>query len=54
VISGDTESEDYLRDFGFSESMIDRFFRPFFGGVFLEKDLRTSAAHAASFCFRHV
>ncbi len=40
---GDMESEDYLRDFGFSESMIDRFFRPFFGGVFLEKDLRTSA-----------
>ncbi|MCF7785706.1 MAG: FAD-dependent oxidoreductase [Prosthecobacter sp.] len=37
------ESEDYLRDFGFSENMIDRFFRPFFGGVFLEKDLRTSA-----------
>ncbi len=37
------ETEDYLRDFGFSESMIDRFFRPFFGGVFLEKDLRTSA-----------
>jgi len=37
------ESEDYLRDFGFSEGMIDRFFRPFFGGVFLEKDLRTSA-----------
>ncbi len=37
------ESEDYLRDFGFSETMIDRFFRPFFGGVFLEKDLRTSA-----------
>ena len=37
------ESEDYLRDFGFTESMIDRFFRPFFGGVFLEKDLRTSA-----------
>lgn len=37
------ETEDYLRDFGFSEKMIDRFFRPFFGGVFLEKDLRTSA-----------
>ncbi len=37
------ETEDYLRDFGFSENMIDRFFRPFFGGVFLEKDLRTSA-----------
>jgi phytoene dehydrogenase-like protein len=37
------EAEDYLRAFGFSEGMIDRFFRPFFGGVFLEKDLRTSA-----------
>ncbi|MDB6003706.1 MAG: hypothetical protein JWR15_693, partial [Prosthecobacter sp.] len=39
----EVETEDYLRDFGFSESMIDRFFRPFFGGIFLEKDLRTSA-----------
>lgn len=37
------ETEDYLREFGFSETIIDRFFRPFFGGVFLEKDLRTSA-----------
>jgi phytoene dehydrogenase-like protein len=37
------KTEDYLRSFGFSEAMIDRFFRPFFGGVFLEKDLRTSA-----------
>ncbi|WP_395742733.1 NAD(P)/FAD-dependent oxidoreductase [Prosthecobacter sp.] len=39
----EVETEDYLRDFGFSENMIDRFFRPFMGGVFLEKDLRTSA-----------
>jgi phytoene dehydrogenase-like protein len=37
------ETEDYLRDFGFSEQVIDRFFRPFFGGIFLEKDLRSSA-----------
>lgn len=37
------ETEDYLRDFGFTEDFIDRFFRTFFGGVFLEKDLRTSA-----------
>lgn len=37
------KTEDYLRSFGFSEAMIDRFFRPFFGGVYLEKDLRTSA-----------
>jgi phytoene dehydrogenase-like protein len=28
---------------GFSEQMIDRFFRPFFGGVFLEKKLVTSS-----------
>jgi len=37
------ETEKYLRAFGFSENMLDRFFRPFFGGIFLEKDLRTSA-----------
>ena len=27
----------------FSHSMIDRFFRPFFGGIFLERELRTSS-----------
>ncbi len=31
-----------LRHSGFSTSMIDRFFRPFLGGVFLEPELRTS------------
>lgn len=39
----DMETEDYLREFGFSDQIIERFFRPFFGGVFLEKELRTSA-----------
>jgi len=38
------ETEDFLREFGFSDGFIDGFFRPFFGGIFLEKDLRTSAA----------
>lgn len=38
------ETEDFLVEFGFSENIIEKFFRPFFGGVFLEKDLRTSAA----------
>lgn len=33
----------YLEEFGFSSKMIDRFFRPFFGGVFLERDLATSS-----------
>lgn len=33
----------YLQAFPFSSSMIERFFEPFFGGVFLEKDLVTSS-----------
>lgn len=32
-----------LRDFGFSNNIIDRFFRPFFGGVFFDKSLSTSS-----------
>lgn len=31
-----------LERFGFSKTIIDRFFRPFLGGVFLEPDLNTS------------
>ncbi len=41
---GDDQSvttHDYLRQFGLSERVIERFFRPFFGGVFLERALRT-------------
>lgn len=34
---------DYLRQMGFSETMISRFFRPFLGGVFLENKLTTSS-----------
>ncbi|MGF1634423.1 MAG: NAD(P)/FAD-dependent oxidoreductase [Phycisphaerae bacterium] len=34
---------DYLADFGFSRGFIDRFFRPFYGGVFLNPDLATSS-----------
>ena len=33
----------YLQDFGFSDDMIDQFFRPFFGGIFLEPELQTSS-----------
>jgi phytoene dehydrogenase-like protein len=32
-----------LRNDGFSERMIERFFRPFLGGVFLERELSTSS-----------
>lgn len=36
-------TEQYLKDFGFSDTIIERFFRPFFGGVYLEKELHTSS-----------
>ena len=36
-------TEEFLSHFGFSQKLIDRFFRPFFGGVFLEEQLSTSA-----------
>ena len=35
---------DYLWSLGFSEQIVERFFRPFFGGIFLERDLHTPAA----------
>jgi protoporphyrinogen oxidase len=37
-------TNDYLIEEGFSKSIIDNLFRPFFGGVFLEKNLSTNAA----------
>jgi phytoene dehydrogenase-like protein len=33
----------FLREFGFSEEMIELFFQPFFAGIFLEKALNTSS-----------
>lgn len=39
----DLSTEAFLRDYGFSEGMIDQFFRSFYGGIFLENDLRTSS-----------
>ena len=35
---------DYIWDYGFSEQIVERFFRPFFGGIFLEQKLLTPAA----------
>ena len=34
---------DYLREAGFSPTILDRFFRPFLRGIFLEQDLTTSS-----------
>ena len=39
----DRTTESYLRGRGFSEAMIDTFFRSFYGGIFLESELRTSS-----------
>lgn len=36
-------TQDYLKRFGFSDGMIDHFFRSFYGGIFLENELRTSS-----------
>ena len=47
-----TTTATYLREWGFSEQIIDRFFRPFFGGVFLEDDLTTSS-NFFQFCFKN-
>ncbi len=39
----DVTTEQYLQRAGFSSCMIDGFFRSFYGGIFLERDLRTSS-----------
>lgn len=39
----DLTTETYLLGAGFSRRMIDGFFRSFYGGIFLERDLRTSS-----------
>ena len=39
----DMTTEKYLQRAGFSSRMIDVFFRSFYGGIFLERELRTSS-----------
>jgi len=39
----EVSTAQYLKDFGFSDTIIERFFRPFFGGVYLESELYTSS-----------
>lgn len=47
-----TDTETFLESFGYSSQMIERFFRPFFGGIFLEDELRTSS-NFFEFCFQN-
>ena len=49
--SPDVSAVEFLREFGFSPEVIQRFFRPFFGGVFLESELQTSC-RMLQFVFR--
>ncbi len=44
-------SRDYLKKMGFSDTIIESFFRPFFGGVFLDSPLATDASRM-EFVFR--
>ncbi|WKV11510.1 NAD(P)/FAD-dependent oxidoreductase [Marivirga harenae] len=39
----EVSSIEFLRKKGFSESIIKQFFKPFFGGIFLENELQTSS-----------
>ena len=41
--SQDTSTMEYLRSCGFSETMIQRFLKPFFAGVCLDPDIETSS-----------
>ncbi|WP_309573204.1 NAD(P)/FAD-dependent oxidoreductase [Deinococcus sp.] len=43
LVGPDETTESYLRRQGFSEQGLDAFFRPFFGGIFLDRTLGTSA-----------
>jgi phytoene dehydrogenase-like protein len=39
----ESSTGDLLRRLKFSDAMLERFFRPFYGGIFLERELRTSS-----------
>ncbi|KAK6916086.1 Amine oxidase [Dillenia turbinata] len=47
ILSGRESNEvptlEFLKQSGFSDSIIDRFFRPFFGGIFFDKELQTTS-----------
>lgn len=47
----ETTALQALQDAGFSPSIIERFFRPFLGGIFLDAELQTSS-HMLNFVFR--
>ena len=46
-----TDTRTFLRRYGWSEQMINTFFKPFFGGVFLDREL-TTASNFFEFVFQ--
>ena len=50
-LGGERSTEQALRDFGFSGRMIETLFRPWFGGVFLDRSLSASS-RSFEFTFR--
>ena len=51
MVGEDRPTLDYLRACGFSDAYIDRFVRPFYGGIYLDRSLATSA-RVFAFTFR--
>lgn len=51
LVSKEVTTEEYLRKEGFSDLMIDRFFRPFYQGIFLG-DLKEQSSRMFEFLFR--
>jgi phytoene dehydrogenase-like protein len=47
-----TDTLSFLRRYGWSEQIIESFFRPFFGGVYLDREL-TTASNFFEFVFKH-
>ncbi|GAA0141339.1 oxidase [Lithospermum erythrorhizon] len=44
ILTGDEiKTVDFLRGVGFSDAMVERFFKPFFGGVFFDRELETTS-----------
>jgi len=50
-LSEESSTLEFLRNYGFSDKMIDSFFKPFFSGIFLESELSTSS-RMFSFVFK--
>lgn len=43
LTSKEVPTINLLQEIGFSESIVDRFFRPFFGGIFFDRELETTS-----------